>query len=1454
MVAIWGLFQLPKVQTYAAKKVSSYYAKKLNTIITIEGLEIKFFDQLDLKELYIEDRNGDTLAYLNNLLIGLDIFDWEGKFLTAKLDLVSPQLYFNRQADSSRYNYHFLIDYFGNESESSNSLEWKLELSELNLTNAAFHFHDYNRPDSSENINYSHIDLHDLNLASSNLVIKENTLNVAIDSLSAKEKNGFELQRLSTKLTIDSANFLFKELSIRTEGSEVNVDLSFTANSFGDYSNFNDLVEMDAYFVNSKVHIDDIAFFAPTLEGIKDQVYLDGEVNGTVSNLSGTNIELQLNQATFLKGDFDLRGLPDVEKTFAHFDLKQLTTNAASIRSLPFPPFKDGRHLELPSSFDSLGTIDFKGNFTGFYNDFVAYGKFSTALGALKTDLALRQDEEGKINYRGNLSTSGFDLGRFFKIKELSTIALNIELDGSGYAFETINATAIGKINELKYKKYNYENIQLNCSFSNETFDGTVMSTDKNLDFLFAGTIDFNKKTPVSKFNLNLNNASLGKLNLFNAQDTATKLRFKADFDLQGKNIDDILGMVRIDSLLYTDSHQNYEVEEFQLKASNTSSDRRISLNSSLLDAWITGQFRVKSIANNLNTFLTHYLPQEKVIEEKTELQDFEFEVEFKKSKPLFRVLLEELEVDSGATLIGEFNNSINEIKLKFKGSKLKYGASYLSDFEININGDEEEITSSIAINSLKLSGINSLDTFQLNTTLKDGENELKIAWESLNKSPNKAVINVTNQLDTYTKMQAQINDSYITINDSIWSFANDSRVSIDSSSVKFSNFHLVNSNQKLALTGGVSRDSSDTLGLKLSKIDLKFISSILPEGSVKLSGIANGEAKVQDVYNRFSLSSDLVLKKLIANNVKIGNADLKSEWKPELKAFLVDANIGEIHEEKLQLRGKVYPLNKENSLDLSLRFNEFPILLLAPYVEDYLTDIQGSLSGKIDVSGEAQKPILAGRLQLQNASLLVNYLNTRYTINDEIIVEPDFIGFNLIEIVDSQGKKAIATGTVFHENYSNFNLDIGLEFDEFLSLNTNSLDNELYYGKAITSGNANISGYADQLIFELDLTAEKGTDFKIPLDEGVDVSTSNFLVFTNSPNFDKKKMEVVDLSGIQLNFDLLIDREAKVQIIFDEQIGDIIKAQGEGSLNLEINTLGNFNIYGQYVVEKGDYLFTLQNVVNKRFDLSKGSRIFWDGSPYDAQIDMNAVYNLRAPLYDLFPENDSNSGYRRRIPVELELQMTNKLLSPNIAFDIKLPTADEETKRKLESILYANNNDVNRQEMNQQVFGLLVLNRFMPSSYGNGDPTEYDRGAPGLNNGYEFLSNQLSNWFSRISDDFDVGLNYRPANELNSEEVDISLSTEVLNDRLILDGNVGYTGNAPQYNPNQNSNFIGEFTAEYKLSSDGRFRVKGFNRSTNNSLLQLNSPYTQGVGLFYREEFDTFGDLFRKYFHSSAK
>jgi hypothetical protein len=259
---------------------------------------------------------------------------------------------------------------------------------------------------------------------------------------------------------------------------------------------------------------------------------------------------------------------------------------------------------------------------------------------------------------------------------------------------------------------------------------------------------------------------------------------------------------------------------------------------------------------------------------------------------------------------------------------------------------------------------------------------------------------------------------------------------------------------------------------------------------------------------------------------------------------------------------------------------------------------------------------------------------------------------------------------------------------------------------------------------------------------------------------------------------------------------------------------------------------------------------MMWDGDPYQARLDIQAIYNIRASLYSLMPE-DSTGRYKRRVPVELILDLGGYLLSPEIAFDIKIPQADELVQSRLESILYVNQNNVNEQELNQQVFGLLLLGRFMPPSTGANSGTA-SRGAPGMNNGYELLSNQLSNWLSTMSDEVDIGLSYRPADEVSQEELDVSLTTEILDDRLVLDGTFGYVSDRQTVSNGNASNFIGEFMIEYKLKRDGKLRVRGFNRSNDYDPLQINSLYTQGVGLFYQEEYDSFFEIWKKYFGKS--
>jgi hypothetical protein len=322
-----------------------------------------------------------------------------------------------------------------------------------------------------------------------------------------------------------------------------------------------------------------------------------------------------------------------------------------------------------------------------------------------------------------------------------------------------------------------------------------------------------------------------------------------------------------------------------------------------------------------------------------------------------------------------------------------------------------------------------------------------------------------------------------------------------------------------------------------------------------------------------------------------------------------------------------------------------------------------------------------------------------------------------------------------------------------------------------------------------------------------------------------------VDLSGIQLNFDLAVTNDADVQIIFDSKIGDIIKAKGNGNIKMEITTRGDFNMYGDYEIEQGDYLFTLKNVINKKFIIEKGSSIKWNGSPYNGIADITAAYHVKTSLFNLNPI-DSSAENKKRIDVDCLLSMKDKIFNPTITFDIDLPNSDDTKKNLVKS------HTSTEEEMNRQVFSLLILNSFTTES------NILNSVGPGLGStSTEMLSNQLSNWLSQINKNFDIGVNYHPGTQMTSEEMEVALSTQIFNDRLSIDGNVGVSSN--QKNVSKASNIVGDVNLDYKLTD--RVHAKFYNKSNTVDLLNSNSPYTQGIGILYRKEFDALSELFRK-------
>ena len=595
----------------------------------------------------------------------------------------------------------------------------------------------------------------------------------------------------------------------------------------------------------------------------------------------------------------------------------------------------------------------------------------------------------------------------------------------------------------------------------------------------------------------------------------------------------------------------------------------------------------------------------------------------------------------------------------------------------------------------------------------------------------------------------------------------------------------------------------------------------------------------------------------MIFNGDRVGDFDLNSTYDMQKNAISVDASIISKGQDgnyiPIVVSGYYYPDNKDNNLDINAEVNNLNLKWFSRYLSDFASDFNGFATGKLKFSGKTDNPELTGKLDLQNSRLKIDYLNIAYYLSGEIIFNKNDMTFNNLllsgtnpnevhsaqTLVHSAQKysntgKAILSGKIYHKFFSKMVMDLDIKLQNLACLNTTIQQNNLYYGKALATGNIKISGNISNILMNIDAKTEKGTKLCFPLTIPGELSENEFVSFIDKGQKKTKSLSYnVNTSGLQLNFNLEVTPDAEVQIVFDPKLGDVIKAHGIGNLKLEINTNGDFDMYGDYEVVDGDYLFTLKNLINKKFKIEKGGKITWNGSPYAGIINLQATYTLRTSVDPLRPDLPPTN---KNIPVYCNILLSDQLLKPTITPSITfqenlLDISLEPYKSAIET------------DLNQQVFSLLVLTSFTT-------PQQYTTNLSNsiFGNDAELLSSQLSNWLSQISKTVDLGVNYKPGDQLTTDQVNVTLATQVFNNRLIISSNLGMGGEKRQATETSN-NIVGDVNMEYKLSPEGDIRLKAYNKSNINDYLEqdIMSPYTQGLGIFYRKEFDHFGEFFRR-------
>ena len=1447
------VFQYKPVQTWAAKKATDYLSEKLHTKVGISGIYLKPFTSVVIDSLYVLDKQKDTLVSMPKLTVDINGFSLLTSIHQKKVDLSLIQLdnaniYLKKYKDSTS-NLSFIINYFNSPSSkkpTTPSKPWSIAFDKIAVNNMHFRYKNYLVDTAMNHINFDDVDVSAFSTVITDMDVKNHLFKGGIHDLTFHEtKSGFYLKNLTANATIDTNQILMQQLLLLTPHTRLQNYLHMKFKSFDDFDDVEDKVYFDGDFKSAKVASKDIAYFAD-LDKTKFEVGMDGRVKGYINNLSSSNLLITAGQATYVRGDFRMRGLPDWKNTFLELNFQQVATNKKDLDKI-ISGFSGDPKSVAPDIISKFGNINFKGHFTGLQNDFVAYGTFKTKLGQFDSDINLKIDKNDIPSYSGKISASNFNLGDLIDVSDLGRTTFKADVKGSGDQLKTLNVTANAKLAYLDFKGYKYNNVAVNGTFIKEVFSGKVGIKDKNLLLDANGSIDLKPKLPVYKFAANIQNAQLNKLKILT--DTIT-LTAQIKSDISGNNLKNLSGHTDISPIRIVDPRHNFIVDSINVSINRSDTDRYVTLKSDIADASIRGKFDLATLPSYFKSIVKKYIPSLKTTIVTPLPEQFQFTLNLKKVDPVIVLLDPTLSIPDQGTFNGEFNSANKTATLNGYVKTIKYGKTVFHDLIIDESTSDQQLGVNISLSKVNITDSLFIKNIDISNVLRK---------DSLNFNVKLADKDATNQLDLYglvefgrdTTAKLKLLPSDIIIQRRDWKLQQQVRIRLLDGKTEVSNFELSNGQQMVKIDGFISDDPADKLKVTFSKFGMDNFDQLTKVADVYLRGTLNGDVVLSSITKKPGVEAQLGIDSLSMNNTLVGNVKLQAGVDNGNNQAQVKMSINNHGDETVNIGG-VYSMAKDagdQALNFDVKMDHAEAIIFGPFIRDLVSDPKGNISSNLKLTGPLSKPQLNGDLSFNNTGFTINYLKTAYTINDKINVANSVINLNNMVLKDSHGGVGNVTGKVDLNDLNDPDIEATIDAKKLMALNTTFKDNHLYYGTAYATGNFAFKGPVDNMNINIKAKTEAGTVFNIPLNTSSTVGDYDFVKFVSHSDTTKKTDddESNAFGGVTLSLDLTADEKTTVKITTDYGV-----LEGNGvtnNLKLNITSLGDFEMFGDYLISSGKFDFTAKNFISKNFTVNQGGTIRWTGNPANATINLNAIYEVRTEIANLYDAAGlAPPKGNELVLVQADLILTKSLLAPNIDFDFNFPT-DPSIKDDLGTYL----NDYNNRSM--QALSIIVRRNFASGTPGS--LTNQVAGTAGEAVS-EFAFNKLNALISQ-SNIKNVDLNLRSFN-------DASATVRLMNERLVLNGSLfTNTGSNNIFNNTSTSLFNSSFSditkdfeAQYLLRKSGdltaRYSYRLLNSTTLNDINQLSLQYVNGVGLVYQRDFDTFGEFFRNLFRRNKK
>ena len=1443
-----------RVQTYLTNKLSGYLKKEFGLTMSVGQIYFTPINSLKLDNVYVEDLNGDTLLYINQLNANI-------KWLSlASSEVVLERVKINRvkfhlRSDSlGNMNINKVLDLFDSGEPKTDTTPSKFRLYAGNITvrRADVMIQGYN-PEPTKEMNFNDLHFKKTNIDLQYFLVSGNTIQAGIKNLNTVEKSGMKIENLSTDFIYDDKGLKFERLSLKTGNTELSTlyfrMLYLTDEPFVDFVNN---VSLDAVIFKTIITTDDLAYIIPDIDTLNLRLSLEGGTKGAINNLSGTNIIIKTGYETSIHTNFTINNLLDFQNININATVNELKTSKRDLNSFTFLKNSRGESL-LPAEIRDIDKIWFNGKFKGNPKNIDANGSLVTNLGTvtLNAKVSERPNKDLKIN--GSVNLNNFDVATILKQNEntektselFNRISAKCDINCTLLANNSFQAKLQTFILSIDYNNYRYKNILINGFVTEEFFDGDISIKDPNIALDFTGKFEYGTKELKHRFILNI-----GKLNLYPLKfDTDPQSFIKLDLvaDMQGLEPDEISGKITFYETYIKRKGEDVYFPNVNIGINKIASDRKINILSDFFNLQLSGNYSFNTISEVFNDVIKDYIPSyswtDKPVPE-NDSTNINLKIKFNEIQPVVNLFDTTLKVSPNSSFDVNYSTISKMLMLKGQIDHIEYGTMSLDSITLDGYNQIKRIVTTISSKQFNYAAGQSLKKFLITSVIEDDKIILNSSWNNYHQSETgnysgfiNAELNFPTKQDSIFKIE--ILPSNIVIANYTWDLF-PSVISISDSKVEIKNFMAVHRNQFLEVNGIISSNIDDTVSVKVKNVNIDILNVLLHNKiDLKLNGILTADISATQILENPFVISKISLDSLKINNQLIGNTLIQSSWDPFLETIHIELLSTVKDYEALYIVGNYDPT--ASTVNFRLFINQLNLDLLNPYISGLMTDLTGLLTAEIIIKGKTVEPKIEGVVILDRVNFILNYTQTKYQITDWIDISPNAIIFSNLRVMDINNNYTLLSGRISHQNFDNIMLDINFESKNFMFLNTLEKDNSDFFGTVFVSGEGNLKGTTEQLDIALKIKTEPNTRLFVPLNSSNTVSKIDYITFVQPITSDFSEKETViketvdDDMKLNLSMNLEITPEAEIQIIFDPTIGDIIKAKGSSNLNIYIYPNGTIEMYGDYIISEGDYLFTLQDIFQKRFSIAKGSSITWQGDPLSASMDVDAIYKVRrAALYDLTFNPDDEEI---RVSADAHLLMSGTITDPKINFQVSLPVAAEQAQEQL--------NALPLDEISKQVISLLVLGRFQPLP-GTVQQTEGAAGKAAASNASELLSNQVSNWLSQISKSFDIGFNYTPGGETTTQEYELAVSTQILNNRVTINGTAGMGGQ--QVNYESGSAVVGDVEMEIKLDKRGRLRFKGYTKTENS----IEASTKQGAGVFYREEFNTVKELMQKIFKRS--